>query len=499
MFNQKPLIIFELANNHMGSIEHALKTIDAFAGFVDLYPFRFAFKFQFRDLKTFIHPDFQQRLDIKYVKRFSETALKKDQFAKLIKRVKNAGMTAITTPFDEPSVDLALELEVEIIKIASCALTDWPLLEKIVTTDKPLIASTAGSSFADIDRVVSFFQHRKKQFAILHCVGEYPTVAENLQINQIGLLNQRYPDIPVGFSTHEEPDNYDSVMVAIGKGAIIFEKHISVVTDKFPRNAYSATPKDMEKWLDNAARAFAMLGTDNGRHPITDKEKAALRQFKRGVFARCDLPAGHKLKTEDIFFAFPNEKNQLVANDISKYTIHKLKTKIKANAPINYENIEGNDYQAKTYAIVLQARKLFKEAGVVYSGGAELEISHHYGIDNFHKTGATMITIINRDYCKKLIALLPGQIHPEQFHKKKEETFLLLHGDLNLYLNDIPKKMKPGETVIVEPGVKHRLTTETGCVIEEISSTHYRDDSFYSDPEIMANKERKTIVKYWLD
>jgi len=498
MFN-KPLIIFELANNHMGSLEHGLKTIDAFAKFVHEYPFRFAFKFQFRDLKTFIHPDFQQRMELKYVKRFSETALSKDQFTKLIKRVKDAGMVAITTPFDETSVDLALELNLNVIKIASCSLTDWPLLEKIATTNKPLIASSAGSSFDDIDRVVSFFQHRKKELAILHCVGEYPTAVNNLQINQIGLLQKRYPDIPVGFSTHEEPTNYDSVMVALGKGARIFEKHIALVTKEFPRNAYSATPKEMKQWLDNALKALHMLGESNDRHPITEKEIADLRQFKRGVFTKSDLPAGHKLKPENIFFAFPNETGQLLANDISKYITYNLKTGIKANAPISCENIASNNYQEQAYAIVQKAKALFKEAGVVYPGGAELEISHHYGIDNFLTSGSTMITVVNRNYCKKLIALLPGQSHPEQYHKEKEETFHLLHGDLKLFLDGIPKAMKPGETAIVEPGIKHSFSTEKGCVIEEISSTHFQGDSFYSDAAIMANRERKTIIKYWID
>ena len=279
----------------------------------------------------------------------------------------------------------------------------------------------------------------------------------------------------------------------------LFEKHIALVTEEFPRNAYSATPKEMKKWLDNALKALQMLGEEYDRHPITQKEMADLRQFKRGVFAKSDLPAGHKLQSKDIFFAFPNQAGQLLANDISKYITYCLKTEVKANAPINCENITSDDYQKKAYAIVQKAKALFKEAGVVYPGGADLEISHHYGIDNFFENGSTMITVVNRNYCKKLIALLPGQSHPEQYHKQKEETFHLLHGDVKLFLDGVPKEMKPGETAIVEPGKKHSFSTEKGCILEEISSTHFQDDSFYSDAEIMANRERKTIIKYWID
>lgn len=499
MFNEKPLIIFELANNHMGDVEHGLKTVDAFAKFVTYYPFRFAFKFQFRDLDSFIHPSFRSRMDLKYVKRFSQTTLSREQFYMLLAQVKEAGMLTIVTPFDETSVDLAVDLGVEVVKIASCSLTDWPLLEKIALTDKPLLASSAGSSFADIDRVVSFFQHRGKHFALMHCVGEYPTKAHNLQINQIGLLQKRYPGVQIGFSTHEEPDNYDSVMVAIGKGARIFEKHVAVETAEYARNAYSVTPADMERWLDNAAKAFAMLGTDGERHSMTSKELADLRQFKRGVYARRDLPAGRKLSADDVFFAFPNVDGQLVANDMSKYISYRLKNDIKVKAPICFKDVESHDCQAAVYGIVQRVKSLIGKAGVTYPGGADLEISHHYGIDRFNEVGATMITVVNRDYCKKLIVMLAGQTHPEQFHKKKEETFHLLYGDVAICLDGVTREIKPGETVIVEPGTKHGIHTRHGCVLEEISSTHHLDDSYYGDPEIAGNRERKTIIKYWFD
>ena len=109
-----------------------------------------------------------------------------------------------------------------------------------------------------------------------------------------------------------------------------------------------------------------------------------------------------------------------------------------------------------------------------------------------------MITVVNRDYCKKLIAMLPNQTHPEQYHMKKEETFYILYGDVQLYLNGEHHDLCVGDAVIMKPEVRHSFTTKTGCVIEEISSTHYKDDSFYSDVSIMENKNRKTLLNYWL-
>ena len=127
MFENKPLIVFEMANNHMGDMDHGLLIIDTFGKYVNEYPeFDFIFKFQFRDIPTFIHPDYKDRMDVKYVKRFSETALSKEQFARMFDRVRSFDMKVMTTPFDENSVDLAEELDVDIIKIASCSCCTVP-------------------------------------------------------------------------------------------------------------------------------------------------------------------------------------------------------------------------------------------------------------------------------------------------------------------------------------------------------------------------------------
>jgi N-acetylneuraminate synthase len=135
----------------------------------------------------------------------------------------------------------------------------------------------------------------------------------------------------------------------------------------------------------------------------------------------------------------------------------------------------------------------------VVPGKAALEISHHYGLDDFYKHGITMITVVNREYCKKLIVVLPGQTHPEQFHEKKEETFVVLYGKIDLTLDGETISCGIGDVITVKPGMRHAFKSEKGAVIEEISSTHYMDDSFYSDPDIMKNKQRKTYLSYWID
>ena len=117
---------------------------------------KFGFKLQFRNLDTFIHPDFRDRTDLKYIKRFSETRLGLDAMKRLRDEMEKFNFISICTPFDEASVDAIEQLNFDVIKIASCSFTDWPLLEKVSQSKKPIIASIAGSTLEDIDRVVSF-------------------------------------------------------------------------------------------------------------------------------------------------------------------------------------------------------------------------------------------------------------------------------------------------------------------------------------------------------
>lgn len=504
VFNQRknskvaPLFILEMANNHMGSVEHGLKIIQEIHAVTKNFPeWNFAFKFQYRNLDTFIHPDYKERMDLKYVKRFSETKLSEEEFLHLKKQAEDLGFVTMCTPFDEISVDMVVKHNYDILKIASASSTDWPLLEKIAATNLPIIASTGGTKLEAVDRLVNFFSHRNKTFAIEHCVGEYPTLPDHLQLNQIDLFRQRYPELTIGFSTHEEPNNTDAIKLAVAKGAGIFEKHVATKSDKYEINTYSSTPEQLEKWLLAAKEAFDMCGVTNERMTFSEKELSDIRQFQRGVFAKQDIEAGEQINEKNIFFAFPNQPGQILANEISKYTIFTAKEKISKNAPII--NVTKLETREKVWEIVQKSRAMLAEAKIHVSNQLEFEISHHFGIDKFFETGAVIITCVNREYAKKLVLVFPGQKHPSHTHKQKEETFHVLYGDVNFQLNDEKKEAKAGDVIVVERGVKHAFSSENGAIFEEISTTHFKNDSFYDDLSIMENKNRKTALTYWID
>lgn len=493
------LIVLEMANNHMGDIAHGFKVISDFGAVCRKFPeFKFAFKLQYRELDTFIHPSMRGRDDIKYIKRFSETKLTRENFDQLVSKIREEGFLAMATPFDNASVATIVEQKLDILKIASCSFTDWPLLEEAVTANLPIIASTAGAELSDIDKVVSFLAHRNKAFAIMHCVGEYPTADEKLHISQINLLKQRYPGVRIGFSTHEDPSNIDIVKMAVAKGATIFEKHVGVETEKYALNAYSASPLQIQAWLEAARYAFTVCGVGDQRLPENTAEKASLRSLRRGVFLRHDVKAGTTITNDDVYFAFPPEDGQFTANDWSKYVQFTSSSRISKDAALTPTNAKRIDTRDTIWKIAKKVSNLIKESKITVPGGIDLEISHHYGLDKFDQVGLTMFTVVNRGYCKKLLVSLPGQQHPEQYHNKKEETFHVLHGEVHISLNGEKRVCFPGEVINVEPGVRHAFVSPTGSVIEEISSTHYKDDSYYTDESIMNNKMRKTHITYWM-
>lgn len=494
---KKPLFIFEMANNHQGNVEHGKTIIREIRKICNEFDeFDFAFKFQYRDLDTFIHPAYKGRSDIKNVKRFQDTKLLISQFEELLDEVRSNHFLAICTPFDEISVDIIAEQKYDYIKIASCSFNDWPLLEKVAEKAMPVIASGAGSDINTVCNVVRFFNNRNISFSLMHCIAEYPTANVNLQMNQIDYYRAMFPDIRVGFSTHEDPNNLLPIRIAIAKGAEIFEKHVGVPTDTIVLNGYSANPEQVYKWLLAARETYEICGIAGARYNPTEKERKDLDALKRGVFVKNTLSKNQILHSEDIYLAFPCQQGQLVASDLSKYNkIQVLNETLKADMPIMQKDVKMHDISDEILEIIKKIIELLKESNVVVPAGSSCEISHHFGIERFCETGVAMIDCVNREYCKKILALLPGQKHPAHYHIKKEETFVILHGTLSIILNGNSKTLHKGDIVTIERGDTHSFSTITGCIFEEISSTHYLNDSFYEEEAEFVNP-RKTKVKF---
>ncbi|MBE7064484.1 MAG: cupin domain-containing protein [Ruminococcaceae bacterium] len=490
----KDLIIFEMANNHQGNVSHGLKIIEKLGAAVHKYGINAAVKFQYRDLDTMIHPDFIGRPDVKHIPRFLSTRLSADEFFTMVQAVRDAGMQTMCTPFDEVSVDLCMDHGIDIIKIASCSAMDWPLLEKIAESKKPVIVSTGGKSFSDIDKIYSFFTHRHTDFAMLHCVGMYPVKDEDVQLDCMDRMKNRYPDIAVGYSGHEDPKDFSIVKMAIAKGADIVERHVGLATDTIKLNAYSTNADDVDGWIEAILSARKICGQKNVKN-IPQSELISMDELARGCYAAVAIKKGDTIKREDVFFAMPCGREQTTSGQFSPAMV----------ATKDYEPREAIMEKPivslikDTRSIIHDVKGMLYEAKIVVGNEFELELSHHYGMQHFRHYGATIINVINREYCKKLLVILPGQQHPMHYHKIKEETFQVLYGDMTLVLDGEVRHMKAGEVATVERGVPHAFSSVNGCIFEEVSTTHVKNDSYYDDDKISSLDimERKTILTDW--
>ena len=161
---KKPLFVFEMANNHMGDLSHGIKIIRELKKVTKRFnQFNFAVKLQLRD-DSFFHKDHINRQDHKLIKRFTETRLGKD-FIKLIKEIKKNNFISMCTPWDELATKYLINIKIDILKIASCSFNDWYLLDSVKSYKKKIIASTAGASELEIDKVYSFFRNQNKNFS----------------------------------------------------------------------------------------------------------------------------------------------------------------------------------------------------------------------------------------------------------------------------------------------------------------------------------------------
>ncbi|EKD29036.1 MAG: hypothetical protein ACD_79C00106G0001, partial [uncultured bacterium] len=438
-FNFNGLFVLDLANNHQGIFEHGKKIINELAKITEKEEIRAVIKFQFRDLDTFIHPDFKTKKDIKHIPRFLSTELKVDEFEKLHEIAKKQGFITACTPFDEISVQRIMDIGFDIIKIASCSAKDWPLLEEVAKTGKPVICSTAGLSIKDIDNIASFFDHRLVHYALMHCVAIYPTPPSKLQLNQIESLRKRYPHTAIGFSTHESPDNLDAVKIAVAKGASIFERHVGIATDEIKLNDYSSTPAQIKNWIHSYKEALVYCGAVN-RPPVDHAEGDSLASLMRGCYVRKKIKKNKKITRDDVFFAMPLQEGQLTSGEWKDDLIADKDYNVNEPVAGSIRKM-GLTKKDVIYQAIHEIKGMLNESRIAIGTEFNIELSHHYGIMHFYETGATIIDCINRTYCKKIIVLLPGQKHPYHYHKRKEETFQVLAGEMDVEFEGRPKKL----------------------------------------------------------
>lgn len=298
----KPFIIAEIGLNHNGDADIAKKLIiQAKEAGAD------AVKFQLYDTKEFIPYNDKAFLHLKERTRttvfdfFRSCELSRDNIRDLRQISDNIGIAFGFSIFSESLYDFAMELNPDFIKIASSEINFEPLIEFLKASDKTIIASTGMSELHTIDLLVEALN--SKSLILLYCNSLYPPEIEDISINNIKILYERY-DIPVGFSDHTM-DNYTAIL-ALSLGCPIYERHITLSRDmEGPDHCLSLDIEGLRDYILLLNKYWNMLQID--RYFISEREISAKEFVKRRAFLRNDLKKGNKISMEDIVFLRHNE------------------------------------------------------------------------------------------------------------------------------------------------------------------------------------------------
>lgn len=317
---QPCFIIAEAGMNHNGSLAMALQLVE-----VAVKAGADAIKFQKRDLQHIYHPDLLDNPNsaewaFQYMIPFLKAAeLSEGDFLTIQAYCQQQGIRFMCTPWDKPSLDMLEQMNLEAYKVASADLINYPLLEAIAATGKPMILSTGMADFEEIEGAVAFLKARQVQFALLHCVSTYPAPFEALNLRFIEALKQF--SVPVGYSAHER--GIMIPVVAVTLGACIIEKHITLDrTLPGPDHAASLEPSGFEKMVRDIRHAEVALGVPEKQ--LARMEVMNRQVLRKSLIATRDLPIGTVITREMVGIKgpgkglFPNQLDQLLGVQLTR-------------------------------------------------------------------------------------------------------------------------------------------------------------------------------------
>ena len=217
----------------------------------------------------------------------------------LFQFAKTLGLEAFSTAYDEAALDFLLSEGVGAIKIASFDLINLPLLRNLAERSVIVLLSTGMARIEEIKEAVEFFEHRKSSVGIFQCTSSYPCSLSDVNINRHTLLKS------LGFVTGYSDHTKSSVasILAVGQGAMIFEKHICLTDKSGLDSDFSLTPSEFKDYVSHVHDAFKCLG--NFEFSPVESESASLWE-RPSVVAISDIFEGQKLTKENIGIRRPS-------------------------------------------------------------------------------------------------------------------------------------------------------------------------------------------------
>ncbi|MEV4342987.1 pseudaminic acid synthase [Actinoplanes sp. NPDC049596] len=297
----RPYVIAEMSGNHNGSLDRALRLVDAAAE-----SGAHALKLQTYTPDTITidadGPDFRlsaghelwggQTLHELYQQAHTPYEWHEPLFA----RAASHGLTVFSAPFDASAVALLESLGAPAYKIASSEMVDLPLIRLAARTGKPLIISTGMATIAEIAQALDAARGAgAQQIVLLACTASYPASPHESNLRRIPVLAGTF-GVQVGLSDHTLGIGVPIASVAYG--ATVIEKHLTLARDDGGvDSAFSLTPAEMRVLVDESERAWQAGGTtDIGP---TASEKEGLR-FRRSLYVVADVRAGDEVTSANV-------------------------------------------------------------------------------------------------------------------------------------------------------------------------------------------------------
>lgn len=310
-------IIGEIGQNHNGSVDIAKLIVELVSRPVKEEVFGLelksmdAVKMTKRDLKEELTNSQMNRIyntPNSFGKTYGEhrafLELSDEEHYEVYKYAKSLGLDFVETLCAKGCMSLLKLFIPDYLKVASRDLTNLPLLEVMAETKIPMILSTGMAGKKELDDALDIITKYHTNISILHCVSQYPTEPDNLNLRTISYLKKKYKNFKIGFSDHTI--GISAPVVAVGMGAEIIEKHITIDRRmKGTDQAGSLGPDGINRMIRDIRVTELWLGTEDlyiDKNVASSKEK-----LERSIASNRCLKVGEVITEKDIHMLSPGD------------------------------------------------------------------------------------------------------------------------------------------------------------------------------------------------
>src|SRR5712691_1654536 len=341
-------VVAEIGQNHQGDVEKAKQLIHSAHEWGAN-----AVKLQKRSNRTlYTRAFYEQPYDNEfsfgatYGEHREALELDADEYRELQSYARELGITFFATAWDFESADFLAELDVPAYKIASGDLKNMPLQRYVAQLGKPMFLSTGGGTMEDIERAVDTILPINEQLCVLQCTAAYPAASEELNLRVITNLRERFPELVIGLSDHQ--NGIAMALVAYMLGARVIEKHFTLDHAwKGTDHAFSLMPEGLRRLVRDLHRIPVALGDGVKRRLPVEAEP--LEKMGKKLVAARDLDEGHVLAAGDIAVKSPADGG-LPPYELDRTVGMRLRRSLRPDENLELADLEPVEERVEVHA-----------------------------------------------------------------------------------------------------------------------------------------------------